>query len=302
MKSEMLVFSGSSNKPLAAKLIKKLGLKLGKVRLSRFANGEAQVHVEEKMSDGTAVVLQSLSTPPDEHLVELVLICDALKRLGASKIVAVVPWLGYSKQDKVFRSGEPLSVKVIAKMLQVAPLDRLITFDLHNPSILGFFDVPVVNLSAQPLFLGHFGKLDKSELVVVAADAGAVKSSTAFAGELGVPVAYIDKERNLETGEVTIHGINRQVAGKDIVMVEDMIVTGATLVETSKFLKNSGVKRILVAATHHLFLPDVSEKLEAALDQILITDTICKPAGAGLKKTKILSCAGLIADSLSGLY
>lgn len=295
----MIVFSGSSNKPLARKLASKLGVRLGEVELLRFANGEARVFVEEKVSGEVAVVLQSLSNSPDEHLVEFCLICDALKRLGVVKIIAVIPWLGYSKQDKVFRSGEPLSIKVISKMLQVVALDRVVTFDLHNASILGFFEIPVVNLSARELFLKHFNKLNKEKLVVVAPDAGAVKSSSSFAKELGIAVVYLDKERDLESGKVLIRGISKGVSGKNVVMIDDMIVTGSTLIESAKFLKKKGAGEIIVAATHHLFLPGVQEKLEREIDQLVITDTIQKPSGLTLKNTKIISCVNLISSELS---
>jgi ribose-phosphate pyrophosphokinase len=143
----MIVFSGSSNKSLATKIAKGIGCNFGAAEITRFANGEVRVFVSEEKVGKSAIVVQSLSIPPDEHLVEFVFLCDALKRMGVKHITGVIPWLGYSKQDKVFRDGESLSVKVIAKMLQVAPLERIITFDLHNPAILGFFDVPVSNLS-----------------------------------------------------------------------------------------------------------------------------------------------------------
>ncbi len=294
----MMIFSGSSNKALAGKVAEKLRVSLGKVELTRFANREVRVYVKEKKIPAEVVVLQSLSNPPDEHLVEFCLICDALKRLGANRIVAVIPWLGYSKQDKVFRIGEPLSVKVIAEILQVVLLERIITFDLHNPSILGFFDVPVVNLSAQKLFLEHFRKMKASELVVVATDAGAVKGSTEFAHALGVDVAFVDKKRDLISGRVSIRGINGTVKNKDAVIVEDMIVTGSTLVEASRFLKKNGAGKIFVAATHHLFLPGVQEKLEECVDGLLITDTVARPAGVKFEKTQILSVAGMIGESL----
>lgn len=294
----MIVFSGSSNKPLVKKLAGKLGVKLGKVELSRFANGEVRVFVKEKIENEVAIVVQSLSTPPDLHLVEFCLICDALERMGSSKIIGVIPWLGYSKQDRVFRSGEPLSVKVIAKMLQVVPLDQVVTFDLHNPSILGFFEVPVVNLSTRLLFLDHFNKLNKDKLLVVAPDAGAIKNSTAFARGLGVAVAYIDKERDLESGKVLIRGISKGVGGKNVVMIDDMIATGSTLIESVKFLKKEEAGKIFIAATHHLFLPGVQKKIEKVVDNLVITDTIRKPEGLELQKTKVISCVALISEVL----
>lgn len=292
-----MIFSGSSNKPLTAKLAKLLQAKLGRVQLTRFENREVRVFVKEKNLK-EAIVVQSLSNPPDEHLVEFNLICDALKRLGVAKITGVIPWLGYSKQDKVFRPGEPLSVKVIADMLQVSALDRVITVDLHNPSILGFFDAPVTNLSARELFIKHFKKLADLNVVVVAPDAGAVKNSTAFAQELGVGVAFIDKKRDLGTGEVKIRGITGEVGGKQALLIDDMIVTGSTLVETAEFLRKKGVKKILVGATHCLYLPGVLEAMEKNVDQLVITDTIEKPKKIKFSKTSVLSVAQLVARSL----
>lgn len=296
MKS-MMVLSGSSNKPLAWKLARKLKVRLGKVEYSRFANGEARVRVVDKLVSSRVVIVQSLSKPPDEYLVEFCLICDALQRMGVTSITGVIPWLGYSKQDKVFREGEPLSVKIIAKILQVVLLEKIITFDLHNPAILGFFDVPVVNLSAKPLFTEHFNKLNRDDLLVAAPDAGAVKSASEFADRLGVKVVYLDKERNLNTGKVVVRGISRKVKGKDILILDDMIATGSTLMETAKYLKGKGAGKVRVAVTHHLYLGDTARKLEKSLiDEIVVTDTIKKPENLTLRKTRILSCAGLIAD------
>lgn len=303
----MIVFSGSSNKPLAKKLAERLKVKLGSIQLSRFANAEVRVRITEKIANGMAVVVQSLSTPPDENLVEFCLVCDALKRMGVSRIVGVIPWLGYSKQDKVFRVGEPLSVKVIAQMLQVVPLNMIVTLELHNPSILGFFDVPVKNLSARPLFVKYFKKLirskagtsGKNEFVVVAPDAGAVKDSTNFAQELGVEAAYVDKKRDLATGKVSIRGISRDISGKNIAIFDDMIVTGSTLIETSKFLKKKGAGKIFIAATHHLYLEGVDRKLaKSDIDHLIVTDSIKKPGKKLHTNMTEISCAEMIAKCL----
>jgi len=311
----MKIFSGSSNPKLARKVAKKLKIKVGKVELSRFANGEARVFVRDKVNNSAAVVLQSFSRPVDEHVIEFCLLCDALKRLGAKKITAIVPWLGYSKQDKVFREGEPLSIKVIAKIIQTAPFDKLITLDLHNQSIIGFFDKPVIQLSAQPLFLEYFKRICRhrpcnsartvpagltGKYIVIAPDAGSIKSSTAFAQKLKLPIAYIDKERDLISGKVKIHGISKEVKDKKAIIIDDMISTGATLIETVRFLKKKGVKKVFVAATHHLFVPHVTQKLlKSPIDKLLISDTISpniplKPN----KKLKILSVAEIIAKAI----
>lgn len=293
----MMVFAGSSNRALAQNIAANLGVKLGVVELSRFANDESRVWIREEQVDKEVVVVQSLSQPTDHNLIEFSLICDALVRLGVREITAVIPWLGYSKQDKVFRPGEPLSVKVIAQMLQVNKFNQLITFDLHNLAILGFFDIPVVNLSAKSLFAGYFKPSLAAQTMVVAPDAGSVKSSTAMAEELGLEIAYIDKQRDLATGNVRIAGINREIRGKNIIIFDDMVVTGSTLIEVAAFLKQQGALKVAVAATHHLYVPEVQEKLDQSeIDSLVVTDTV-EPKAVS-EKLQVLSVATLIAEEL----
>jgi ribose-phosphate pyrophosphokinase len=293
----MQVFSGSSNEGLAEGIAEKLGVSLGKVEMSRFANDEARVFVVEEKVEREVVVVQSLSQPTDHHLIEFCLLCDALKRKGAREITAMIPWLGYSKQDKVFRPGEPLSVKVIANLLQTVHLEKIITFDLHNLAILGFFDIPVLNLSAKELFLEYLKPKLTDKSVVVAPDAGAVKLSTAFAMELNVPVAYIDKARDLETGRVTIKDINREVKGARVMILDDMVVTGSTLLEVSAFLGERQVESITVAATHHLYVPGAQDALDrSVITEVVVTDTVKNKSQS--EKLRVLSVAAMVADAL----
>ena len=295
----MMIFSGLSNQGLAKKIVREFGVKLGGVEITRFSNDEARVWVKEDKVGKKTIVVQSLSQPTDHNLVEFCLLCDALKRMGVKEITAVIPWMGYSKQDKVFRPGEPLSVKVIAKMLQVVPLDKIITFDLHNLSILGFFEVPVVNLSAKDLFLDYFKTQVSEKTLVVAPDAGAVKASTSFADSLGVGVAYIDKVRDLKTGKVSIKGISRGVKGAEVIMVDDMIATGGTLVRTAEFLKSKGVGSVRVGATHHLYVEGAQGKLDkSGIDEVVVTDTV-EPREKS-KKLKILSVVEMISKEIGG--
>lgn len=291
----MFVFSPPANKALASKVAEIIGCTVGSLEISKFTNGEVRLHVTEAKVNGKAVIIQSL--PDDTSIIEFCLLADALTRMGVKELVAVVPWLGYSKQDKVFRSGEPLSIKVVAKMLQVAPIKHLVTLDLHNLAVLGFFDIPVVNLTARSLFVDYFKNKMTDNTVVIAPDAGAIKSSTSFAMELGVPVVYMDKKRDLTTGEVKIMGISRPVEGADVVIIDDMIVTGGTLVETAKFLRTCNVKSIRVGATHHLYVKGAQEAIEkSGIDEVVVTDTIT-PHQKTTQLT-VLSTAGLIAQEI----
>lgn len=295
----MLVFSGSSNQTLAKKIAQELKTRLGKIELTRFSNDEARVWINETNPGKTAVLVQSLSAPTDQNLVEFCLIADALNRLGVKKIIAVIPWLGYSKQDKVFRPGEPLSVKVIAKMLQVVPLDKVITFDLHNLAIPGFFEVPVINLSGRKVFRELMSKTITDKTVIAAVDAGSVKSSERFSDDLGgVALVYMNKIRDLVTGKVVYKSMSEPVKGKAVLIKDDLISTGSTLVEAAKFLKTNGAKTIDVCATHHLYVPGAQEKLdESAINQILVTDTI-EPKSKS-KKLKVVSVAKIIAEEIA---
>ncbi|MEK7513372.1 MAG: ribose-phosphate pyrophosphokinase [Patescibacteria group bacterium] len=294
----MLVFSGSSNQTLAKKLAKELGTRLGKMELSRFSNDEVRVWVNERNPGKKAVLVQSLSEPTDRNLVEFCLIADALRRLGVKRIIAVIPWLGYSKQDKVFRPGEPLSVKVIAKMLQVVPLDKVITFDLHNLAIPGFFEVPVVNLSGRQVFREYCAKLVTTKTVIAAVDAGSVKSSERFSDDLGgVPVIYMNKIRDLVTGKVVYKSISEPVKGKHILIKDDLISTGGTLVAAVKFLQENGVGKIDVCATHHLYVKGAQEKLDqSVINQIMVTDTVEPKSDS--KKLKVISVARMIVQEI----
>lgn len=320
----MQVFSGSSNPELARKIAKLLGDGLGVVESTKFDNGEAKIAIKEDKLGREAVLVQSLSMPVDEHIVEFCLLADALTRKGVSNLVGVVPWLGYSKQDKVFLPGESLAAKVIAQIIQTTKIRKLITFDLHNRAITGFFDIPVVELSAKPLLVEYFRNRNRkvpnsgpessepggSELrepgntVVVAPDAGAAKASSSFARELSAPIVYMDKRRDLTTGRTEVVGMSGEVRGAAVIIVDDMIVTGGTAQAAAKYLKQQGARRVSVAATHHLYVPGVQEKLEKSeIDEVVVTDTVLdvrrQTSDSSGGKLKVLSVAKLIVDELS---
>lgn len=292
----MKIFSGSSNPNLAKKVAKKLGLKLGKIELSEFPNKEVRVLVKERVSHQQVLILQSLNGTPEKFLVELCLIADALKRQGAKEIVAITPWLAYIKQDKVFRPGEPLSAKIIANIIQSVPINSLLVYDLHNIAIVGFFDVPVIHLSALPILEKKLKNETTKKSLVLSIGAGGSKLSADLAKNLNLPQAYLDSRRDLKTGRVAVNGVSLKIKDRDIIIIDDMIATGSTLLRAAEFLKKEKVKKITVAVTHHLFIPGVAEKLEKSrIDRLIVTDTVQKPKGLKLKKTKIVSVSPLIA-------
>lgn len=295
----MQIFSGSSNRKLAIKIAELMRTPLGDIEISNFANGETRVWIKEQKIEKQVVLVQSLSTPTNEHLVEFNLICDALHRGGASEIIAVIPWMGYSKQDKVFRNGEPLSAKVVAQIIQSARPSKIITIDLHNRATLGFFDCPIVELTAKPLLIKYFEKVINEKTVVVAPDSGAVKASTDMAVYLKVPVVYIDKKRDLETGEVEVVGMSSDVTGAEVIIFDDNVFTGSTLLATAKELKKAGAKSIKVGLTHHLHVEGVQEKIEESeIDEIVVSDSVSEKGEGKSKRLKILSVAQMIVDEI----
>lgn len=295
----MKIISGSSNIKLAKKIGNELRTKLLNVELSRFSNGESRVWIKDKNIGSKVAVVQSFSSPPDDNLIEFCLICDALKRMGANEITAVIPWLAYCIQDKVFRLGEPLSAKVIAKLIQINKLTKIITLDLHNETMAGFFDIPFVHLSSKDVFIEYFKTNNFIPDMIVSPDIGSLKRASRFGQDLGLPIVTIDKKRNLATGEVTILGINGVVKNKKVLIYDDFISTGSTLIKTARYLKENGAATVSSAITHHFYIKGVQEKIEkSSLDNLYVTDTILNPNKVKYKKLKVISVAKLIADNL----
>ena len=271
------IISGSSNKSLLQKLSKISNISIGKITCGRFSNGEAQIRVEEKIYGNTFFIVQSLSQPVDEHIMELCLIADALKRGGANKIVAVVPWFGYGIQDKVFMPGEALSSKVVIDFLQTVGIHSLITVDLHSDNIIGFFDIPVVHVTAIPLFAGYIKKKYGKNVLVVSPDFGGAKRARRFAREVGQTgaIGIIDKERSLTKGDVKLRGININVKDKIVVIPDDFVSTGGTLIEVSHLIKTGGARKIIACITHPLLSQNATEMLTRSdVDEFVVTDTV----------------------------
>lgn len=300
----MRILSGTSNRELAEKVARVVGSKLTEVEISRFASGEARVWVKEEVKGKEVVVVQSFGPrEPDRYVVEFGLLVDAVRRAGARRVRAVVPWLGYAVQDKVFRDGEPLSAKLIAKWIEAAGVDELTMLDLHSDNIVGYYNIPVTHLSADELFSQVIRRDNKlSDLIVVAADFGAVKRSDKFAGKLGVGAqVVIEKFRSLTTGEVQIRGISGEsVVGKTAVVFDDFIGTGGTLVVAAELLKEKGAVRVVVAVTHGVGLADevVSRRIEKSrIDKLYVTDSVALPEITG-ETVEVISVAELMTAGL----
>lgn len=301
MNEPIILFSGTSNPTLASAVSSIRKIPLGSIEITRFIDNECRVYMTENVKGKNVFVLQSLSAVADQHLVELCLIGQAAKSLGATRVTAVIPWMGYSKQDKAFRKGEAVSASLVAKFIEVAGFDAVMTVELHSENVVPFFHIPVTELSTHDVLRGglSFARPPLAKLIVVSPDAGGKSRSTRFAKTMGLPIVYLEKDRDKVTGKVMVTGVKGDVSGKDVVIFDDIINTGATAIKTSAFLKERGAKRIYFLATHAVFAGDASRKLaESPIDQVIVTDTIFIPKEKQFRKLSIVSVAPLVANAL----
>lgn len=294
----MLILSGSSNPKLAADIAKELGSKLVKREIGQFPNGDIRTRLSDRVEGEEVIIIQSLQEPIHEHLMELLLLGDAAMRGGAKKIMAVIPWLSYSKQDKIFRSGEPLAVEVLAKIISTGSFSKIWLMDLHDPKIANYFTVPIEELTLMDEFVKLFShKIDKNS-IAVSPDTGGINRSKKFSEMLGVPLAVIKKSRDLETGAVVVHSVGEDVNGKDCYLFDDLILTGATVVEAGKSLKKMGAQSVIFCATVGLFSKGQRVLSDAKVDQIWVSDAVPldgKPRGSVVK---VLRIGSIIAGAL----
>ncbi len=299
----MILFSGTSNQPLSQDVASALGASLGNVEITRFIDNECRVFVKENVIGQDVYVLQSLSEVADQHLVELCLLSDAIKDMGARRITAVIPWLGYSKQDKAFRKGEAISSQLVAKFIEAAGFDAVITSELHSENVLPFFHIPVFELSTHTLlstalFTAH-PDMPKADMVVVSPDKGGMSRSERFAKNINLPVIYLTKTRDFESGEVKITGIDGDVSGKTVVVFDDIINTGSTAIKAGEFVKRSGAKSVYFLATHPVLAGHACMDLaQSVIDEIIVTDTIAIPKEKHFEKLIVVSVSSLLADAI----
>jgi len=293
------IFSGSGNVALAAKVAKLLNSSLDKIEIATFADSEKRVRVEEEVADKKAFVIASLSNPVDTHLVELCLIADALKSNDASKLIAVVPYYGYGRQDKAHRAGEGVSARVMAKLIEAADFQKIVTVDLHSGLVEGFFRIPVIHLYGAQIFVPVLKKISH-EIVIVSPDAGAAKRAQKLAEMLNVPLTYMEKRRNL----AKLHQVEEMrfignTEGKTAVLVDDVATSGSTLVKSAYLLKDKGAKKIIACVTHADLIGGTRQVLqESPIDKVYVSDTIAVPEEYKFPKLEIVSVAPLLAEQI----
>jgi len=298
------IFTGNANPQLARDIAAYLEVPLGKAMVGKFTNNEIAVKIEENVRGTDVFVIQPTCHPVNDHLMELLIMMDALSRSSANTITAVVPYYGYAKQEKKTSGREPITAKLVANLMTVASADRLIVVDLHAPAIQGFFDIPVDNLYSLPVMVNHFVKrgLTGSNLVVVSPDAGGVARARTFAEKLQASLAIIFKRRpRPDVSEVT--EVVGDVSGKVAVIVDDMISTGGTLVNAANALLARGATKVWAAATHGILAGDAINIIgNSAIEEVVVTDTIPIPAFAREGKFVVLSVASLLGEAIRRNY
>jgi ribose-phosphate pyrophosphokinase len=295
-RSNSLIVSGSSHPSLAKEVAEKSGISLGKIKLERFPDGEISLQILDSVRGKDVFVLQSMALEPNNYLMELLVIVDALKRASANSIVAVIPYYGYSRQDRKDKPRVPITAKLVANLLQEAGVTRVLTMDLHAGQIQGFFDIPVDNLYARPALAEAVKAMRVDDFVVVTPDIGSVKLARALAHDLHAELAIVDKQR-LSATEVETVTLIGNVKGKVVLLADDMCTTGSTLLSAAKACQEKGAKRIFAVVTHGIFVRDAIKKIEESpIEALFVSNTVsCLDR---IKQSTKITIASLLAHAI----
>ncbi len=302
MDGPLQVFSGSANRPLAEAIMRFLGAPLGRAVVGQFKNGETRVKLEENVRGSDVFVIQSMQPPVNHHLMELLIMIDAVRRASAARITAVIPYYGYARQEKKTAGREPITAKLVANLLVTAGAQRILTIDLHAPAIEGFFDIPVDHLRAEPLLAEHFRSQALENVVVVSPDAGGVGRAEDFRIRIGADLAIIAKKRPQPDQPAVIEMVG-DVEGKTAVIVDDMIGTGGTLVEAAETLLARGADAVYACAVHPLLTDGAARKMRGSgLRRAIVTDTVPLHETERDSAIEVLSVAPLLAEAIMRIH
>ncbi len=297
------VFTGNANVDLAGEICNHLNCPLGQAEVKTFQDGEIHIQILENVRGADVFVVQPTCTPVERHLLELLLMIDALKRASADRITAVLPYYGYARQDRKDKPRVPISAKLVASLLETAGANRILALDLHAAPIQGFFNIPVDHLFATPVTIEHWSKLDLADLTVVSPDAGGVERARAFAKRLSAPLAIIDKRREEANVAEVVHIIG-EVEGRNCLIVDDIIDTAGTLVKAAEALLKRGAASVSACATHGVLSGPAVQRIEDSdLREVVITNSI-PPSEETLRcpRMKILSVASLLARAIESIH
>jgi ribose-phosphate pyrophosphokinase len=303
LNDSLKIFSGSSNPVLAGDVCKYLGIPLGGANIERFPDGEKAIRVEDDVRGRDCFVVQSTCDPVDEHLVELLIFLDCLRRASASRVTAVIPYFGYARQDRKDEGRVPITAKLVANMITTAGADRVLAIDLHTHQLQGFFDIPVDHLTGELVLVKYFRDRKISNLTVVSPDVGNMKVASEYAAYLGGDLAIVHKKR-VSGSEVEAHEIIGDVRGKNVLMCDDIIATAGTVCSAAALVKQRGADKVYVGATHGVFAPQALERLSRApVDQVVVTDTIpLNKTSKKISNIKVLSVAAMLGEAIKRIH
>jgi len=303
---DIKVFAGNSNPKLAAEICRLMGTKLGESEVKTFADGEVSVSLYETVRGSDVFVVQSTCKPVNDHLMELLVMIDALRRASAGRITAVIPYFGYARQDRKAKARDPISAKLVANMLTAAGADRVLTMDLHAPQIQGFFDIPVDNMFGNPIFVDYYAKKFGStceDMVVVSPDVGSVARARAFAQKLHMGLAIVDKRRQ-KANQCEVMNVIGDVTGKDCILFDDMVDTAGSLCNAAKALVEvGGANKVYACASHAVLSGPALDRLQdSVIEEIAFLDTIPAVDLVANPKLKYLSVAPMFSDAIERIY
>lgn len=301
-RKRLKIFTGNANPQLAEEIAQYLGVSVGAAKVTRFSDGEIQVKINESVRGADVFIIQPTSQPVNEHLMELLVMVDAVRRASARRITAVLPYYGYARQDRKTRARDPITAKLVANLLTASGARRVITMDLHAGQIQGFFDIPVDHLPGVPILAQYFLQNKKSDVVVVSPDLGGVTRARDLAERIGAPIAIIDKRRP-EPNVAEIMNIIGAIQGKNVIMIDDIIDTAGTITQGAAALKQWGAGDIYICCTHPVLSgPAVTRLQEAPIKEVLVTNTIPVPEERLVPKMKILSVAPLLGEAIIRIH
>ena len=302
LKTRFKMFALNSNRKLATEMAELLGCELGKCTVSRFSDGEIQMNIDESVRGYEVFIVQSTSEPVNDHILELLIMIDALKRAYASKINVVIPYFGYGRQDRKARSREPITAKLVANLLERAGATRVLTLDLHTAQSQGFFDIPVEHLTGIPILTHYFENKGLENLVVVAPHSGGIGRARKMADLLHAPLALVHK-RKLEENDAEDLSVIGDVKGKNVILIDDLIDTATTISLAAKVLAENGAESIYACCTHPVFTGKAIDKIESSpIKELVVTNTIKVPNEKVIEKIKILSVAPLLVDAIDRIH
>jgi ribose-phosphate pyrophosphokinase len=296
------MFTLNSNRKLAEEMAQLLGCELGKSSVSRFSDGEIQINIEESVRGSEVYLVQSTSQPGNEHVMELLIMIDALKRASAKTINVVIPYYGYARQDRKARSREPITAKLIANLLETAGASRVITMDLHAPQIQGFFDMPVDQLLGVPILSKYFEEKSLEDIVVVAPDNGGVVRARKMASRLNAPIAFIDKRRP-EPNVSEVMNIVGNIEGKTAIIIDDLIDTAGTITLAANALIEKGAKAVYACCTHPVLSGPAISRIEGSpIQELVVTNSIELPKEKLIPKVTTISIAPLLVEAIVRIH